>query len=552
MVVLTEMTTDIFSPVPLPCGRTISNRLVKVALYEHLATFLGGPPNPYHLRLYSEWAKHGWGMIITGNVQVDRRHLTLGRDIVIPTELTAETLKPFKKLAQAIHNDAEATEDGLGGQNSIRKNGKIRSLAIMQLSHVGRQSPVLIGGRPPFIPPVAPSPVAVGSRTLAAKPSSTTSSSTQLPEEEDLREGRNSSDPVFRILFQVPREMTLDDIANVQLSFVTAALVALKSGFDGVQLHCAHGYLLSQFLDPKINFRRDGYSITPHVNALRMLREIVDAIRGLTPPDFVLGIKINSADNVKAKESPSDARFQTEMKRVLDYVCSIADWGTVDFIEISGGDYESPDFMSSRKTTPRQAFFAHFSTIAKEHVKRLQPSRNGSPVPLILLTGGLRSPAHLQTALNNDHADLLGIGRGSILRPDLPAILQKRGKRVDTVFDTEPFAREPDDDLRPPFWFPKVRLIGASVGISWYTVQMRRIAESQIKITSSDPSLAYNIGAVEAIFRMWIWLDWTLCLRTSVALQVIIFETSHCASTGVLSEPLIERGLSIQTKLVAQ
>ena len=116
--------------------------------------------------------------------------------------------------------------------------------------------------------------------------------------------------------------------------------------------------LLSQFLDPKvytalsvsacidallqINFRRDGYSITPHVNALRMLREIVDAIRGLTPPDFVLGIKINSADNVQAKESPSDARFQTEMKRVLDYICRIADWGTVDFIEISGGDYESP------------------------------------------------------------------------------------------------------------------------------------------------------------------------------------------------------------------
>ena len=116
--------------------------------------------------------------------------------------------------------------------------------------------------------------------------------------------------------------------------------------------------LLSQFLDPKvynvlsvsacidallqINFRRDGYSITPHVNALRMLREIVDAIRGLTPPDFMLGIKINSADSVQAGESPSDARFQTEMNRVLDYVCRIADWGTVDFIEISGGDYESP------------------------------------------------------------------------------------------------------------------------------------------------------------------------------------------------------------------
>lgn len=73
-----------------------------------------------------------------------------------------------------------------------------------------------------------------------------------------------------------------------------------------------------------------------------MWREIVDAIRNSTPPDFVLGIKINSADSVPAGERPSDARFQTAMKRVLDCVCLIASWGTVDFIEISGGDYESP------------------------------------------------------------------------------------------------------------------------------------------------------------------------------------------------------------------
>lgn len=209
-------------------------------MYEHLATFHGGPPNPYHLRLYSEWAKYGWGMIITGNIQVDRQHLTLGRDIVMPTELTIETLSPFRKLAQAIHNDAEAEEVG-SGQSSSRKHGKTRPLAIMQVSHAGRQSPILLGGRPLSVPPVAPSSVAVGSSTVGMNPNLTTNPSVQPSEEENVKEGRKSSHPMFRIFFQVPRAMTLDDVTNVQRLFINSALVASKAGFDGIQIHGAHG-----------------------------------------------------------------------------------------------------------------------------------------------------------------------------------------------------------------------------------------------------------------------------------------------------------------------
>jgi 2,4-dienoyl-CoA reductase-like NADH-dependent reductase (Old Yellow Enzyme family) len=176
-------------------------------MYEHMANFSGGPPNEFHYGLYSEWAKHGWGMVLTGNVQLSPQHLTLGRDIVVPPTLNAEDLKPFEKLAEVIHGAVDGT----------------RSLAIMQLSHAGRQSANFIGGRPPFVPPLAPSPVRVGAGHTENR-------------------GRGTiSDLMFHVLFQVPTEMTTQDILYVQSSFVRGALLAYKSGFDGVQLHAAHG-----------------------------------------------------------------------------------------------------------------------------------------------------------------------------------------------------------------------------------------------------------------------------------------------------------------------
>jgi 2,4-dienoyl-CoA reductase-like NADH-dependent reductase (Old Yellow Enzyme family) len=173
-------------------------------MYEHMSSFAGGPPNVFHYGLYSEWAKHGWGMIITGNVQVSPQHLTLGRDIVVPATLNEEDVEPFKRLAEVIHGGADDT----------------RSLAIMQLSHAGRQSPNFIGGRLPFVAPLAPSPIRVGASHSG---------------------GGTIVDFVFHMLFQVPKGMTTGDILHVQSSFVRGALLAHKSGFDGVQIHAAHG-----------------------------------------------------------------------------------------------------------------------------------------------------------------------------------------------------------------------------------------------------------------------------------------------------------------------
>lgn len=176
-------------------------------MYEHLAALFGGPPNEFHYSLYSLWSRYDWGMIFTGNVQVSDRHLSLGRDVVVPKKLTAKTIQPFKWWARAIHGDKD--------------DATPRPLAIMQLNHSGRQSGNVLGGRLPFSPPLAPSAIPVGSHKA-------------------FEEGCVSA--IFhRILFQTPQMMVLADIEEVVSSFVRGAILAAESGFDGVELHVAHG-----------------------------------------------------------------------------------------------------------------------------------------------------------------------------------------------------------------------------------------------------------------------------------------------------------------------
>lgn len=219
-------------------------------MYEHLAAFPGGPPNEHHFRLYSEWAKHGWGMVITGNVSIVPDHLGLGRDVVIPPSIDApDALEPFTKLADAIHRTWDASKtasrpNDVDNQRSTRHSG--RTLAIMQLNHAGRQSGNIIGGRFPFVPPLAPSPIRLG-----------------------FKDPSPLKSIVNAILFQTPREMTASDISTVIDRFVTGAILACRAGFDGVQLHAAHGCmwyfppstrwtdnstdLLAQFMSPKVS-----------------------------------------------------------------------------------------------------------------------------------------------------------------------------------------------------------------------------------------------------------------------------------------------------------
>ncbi|GJE85310.1 FMN-linked oxidoreductase [Phanerochaete sordida] len=496
-----EPDAALLSPVPLPCGLTSPNRLVKVAMYEHLAALFGGPPNAQHYALYSKWAQGSWGIIMTGNVQVDSHHLSLGRDMVVPPALTDDAVAPFKALAHIIHG--EYTAEG--------------PLAIMQLSHCGRQSANILGGRWPFVSPLAPSALRLD---LDKSPPWTVSGL------------------LSRLMFQTPREMSRQDIEGVVRAFARGAHLALRSGFDGVEIHAGHGYLIAEFISPQSNVRMDEYSSS--TSPLRLLSQVVLAIREVVPPRFAIGIKLNAADY---------AQGSCDEDLVLQHVREIAEWRTVDFIEVSGGNYENPEFISGGSGSKRQAIFSRFSKSALRELEKLQEASPGLQRPLVLLTGGLSSVDVMTSALDHNHADLLGIGRLSVLCPHLPSTLKEPARNhlepPALVPGIKPWDMEPlysptswhtvemvvllpvlylwnliPTSLRPRF----PRLIGAGAEMAWYTVAMRNLAAAG----TPDYRHIYAGPGLGAVVRMWLYVapgDWSwlwllapVCCAASAAL----------------------------------
>jgi 2,4-dienoyl-CoA reductase-like NADH-dependent reductase (Old Yellow Enzyme family) len=181
-------------------------------MYEHLATLWGGPPNPSHLNLYKKWAEGGWGMIITGNVQVDGRHMSLGRDMCIATgsgDAAEESMiASYTHLAEAIHSRRHKCKDKV-----------FQSLAILQLNHTGRQSSRFLGGRWFWQHPDGPNITRVGARS---------------------KEGWLGK-AMYKFLFQSPKPLTASKAAIITKQFGKASVIARRAGFDGVQVHASHG-----------------------------------------------------------------------------------------------------------------------------------------------------------------------------------------------------------------------------------------------------------------------------------------------------------------------
>lgn len=194
--------------------------------------------------------------------------------------------------------------------------------------------------------------------------------------------------------------MTADDIAEVERHFIHTAVLAERAGFTGVEVHAAHGYLLSQFLSPLANRRQGQWGGSPE-NRARLLLDIVRGIRAAVAPSFAVAVKLNSADFQRGGFSPEDAQDVVRMLGTLG----------VDLVELSDGSYEAPAMMGSARdarTLAREAYFLEFA----RDIARV------ATMPL-MVTGGIRRREVAETVVDSGIA-MAGIATALAIVPDLP------------------------------------------------------------------------------------------------------------------------------------
>jgi 2,4-dienoyl-CoA reductase-like NADH-dependent reductase (Old Yellow Enzyme family) len=389
------------TPLKLACGLEVPNRLAKAAMTEGLADPLNRA-TAAHQSLYARWADGGIGLQITGNIQICRNHLERPGNIAIVGEPDEEGLANLAALAAAAR----------------RRGGRI----LAQLSHAGRQTPRLLNPEP-----LAPSPVPVA-----------------LPGKQ----------------FGTPKALDEPQILDLVQRFARAARVCQSAGFDGVQLHAAHGYLLSSFLSPLANRRTDSWGGSLS-NRARFLIEAVRAVRSATGSGFALSVKLNSADFQRGGFAVEDS---AQVARLL------ADEG-VDLIEVSGGTYEQPRMMDTDGLAPGEARSARREAYFLAEAARL---RAASPVPL-MVTGGFRTAAAMDAALEGGAVDLIGVARPLCVDPDGPARL---------LADPQSGLPCPERSLRigpgplsPKSGLAMVRVANAVAAQAWFCQQILSLAE---------------------------------------------------------------------------
>lgn len=342
------MSITLASPLVLPCGAIIKNRFGKAPLTEGLADPMNRATDRL-ARLYGRWADGGSGVVVTGNVQVDRRYLERPGNVVIDGPQDEVALTALRAYATA--GTAKRTH------------------LWMQLNHPGRQTPRRVCEQP-----VAPSAVPLA-----------------LPE----------------VAFAHPRAMTADEVTDVIDRFAHAAKVAQDTGFTGVQVHAAHGYLLSQFLTPLVNKRDDEWGGSLE-NRARLLLSVVRAIRAGCGAEFPISVKLNSSDFQNGGFSSQDC-------------LTVVQWletAGIDHLEISGGNYEEPSMMGSKNTEGTEVAD---STVRREayFLTYAEQIRKVTTLPL-MVTGGFRTRAGMEEALASGVLDMIGLGRPMCVETDTP------------------------------------------------------------------------------------------------------------------------------------
>jgi 2,4-dienoyl-CoA reductase-like NADH-dependent reductase (Old Yellow Enzyme family) len=341
---------DLFSPLTLSSGSVLPNRLAKAAMEENLAD-PGQVPGERLFNLYSAWAKGGAGLILTGNVMIDPTAMTGPGGVVLEQGSLAEdeTCERFERWAKA----------GKAGGAKL----------VMQISHPGRQVYA-----------------SMGTQAVSASETKVT------------LEGPADN------MFAPARALTADEIRGLIKRFADTAHQAERAGFDGVQIHAAHGYLVAQFLSPLTNLREDEWGGSLE-NRARFLLETVRAVRERVEPDFIVAVKLNSADFQKGGFDVGDAR------QVVDWLGGEA----IDFAELSGGSYESAAMMGmasdgrAQSTKDREMYFIDFA----------KDIGAVATMPL-MVTGGVTRRETAEMALA-EGVNIVGIARAMAYNPNLPA-----------------------------------------------------------------------------------------------------------------------------------
>ena len=376
------------SPLALRSGATLPNRLAKAAMSEILADPATHAPNELLARLYERWGKSGAGLLITGHVIVDPAGLGEPGNVMIVDDRHRAGLVRWAQAAQ-----------GHGAR------------LWMQLNHAGRQAPKQLTRAP-----VAPSAVAL--RGMAG-------------------------------MFARPRALADREITALVGRFASAAAVAKDAGFAGVQIHAAHGYLISQFLSPLTNLRDDAWGGDPE-RRRRFLLEIVGAVRAAVGPAFPIGVKLNSADFQRGGFTIDEAM---DVARALDAA-------GIDLLEVSGGNYESPamagsgELLATQRASSRYRE-AYFLAYARQ-------IRAVTALP-IMLTGGMRSRAVMEEALAGGAVDVIGLARPMTHAPELP------GELLAGTRDAAPVVK-----LRS-----RIRLVDDAVQAMWFQQQLGELAHGR-------------------------------------------------------------------------
>ncbi len=381
----------------LPCGAKLQNRLAKSALSENMAPRYHGPTKAI-IRAYKRWADGGSGLIMTGNIMIDRK--AIGE----PGNVVVEDKTDFKLLQEwaSVINDT-------GGH------------LWPQINHPGRQA---IGAINKEV--VAPSAVRTNVKVMPS-------------------------------LFKQPRALTEPEIFDIIDRFGNTALILKEAGFTGVQIHGAHGYLVSQFLSPLVNQRKDKWGGSLE-NRARFVLEVYRNIRAKVGDSYPVGIKINSADFQRGGFTEEES---------MEVVKLLGAEG-MDLIEVSGGTYEQPAMTGAglkKSTQEREAYFL-------DYIKKV---RKLLSTPL-MLTGGFRTVSTMERAIAEGELDVVGLGRPFTLYPDLP----------NRIFDGKLTYL---DIPNPQTGFKSLDDSGV-VDIKWHEIQIHRLGKGK----EPNPNLsAYSV-----------------------------------------------------------